>query len=168
MVGVRADLLASLPPLDPEMPPNADEVERRRRVLADVDVLERGNWLAGIFDLRLSPFDGGPGINALDYWIRQCDDAIADEQSKHHDLRRPALTTSRRRGSLRRRRCPATGTSLSLSGGAFASPTRPTIPPRRREASYSDLGYMHPKTSTESWLPSLEALGVLRRRSRRS
>lgn len=82
MVSVRADILAALPPLDSDMPETSEQRERRKRVLADVEVLERGNWLAGITDLRLAPFVGGPGINALDYWIRQCEEVIAAEQAK--------------------------------------------------------------------------------------
>jgi hypothetical protein len=82
MAELRLTLLATLPPLDPEMPPTADEHDRRKRVLTDVDVLERGNWSSGIYDLRLTPFDGGPGINALDYWIRQADEAIEAERAK--------------------------------------------------------------------------------------
>lgn len=81
-VALRLALLSGLPTIDPEMPESAEAHEHRKRVLADVAVLERGNWQAGISDLRLAPFVGGPGINALDYWIRQCEEAIAEEQAK--------------------------------------------------------------------------------------
>jgi hypothetical protein len=82
MGALRLALLSALPAIDPEMPENADARDHRKRVLADVTVLERGNWSSGISDLRLAPFDQGPGINALDYWIRQADEAIAEEQAK--------------------------------------------------------------------------------------
>jgi hypothetical protein len=76
---VRAAMLADVPALDPEMPLSGVEDEDRKRVLADVAVLETGNWALGHSDPRLTPFVGGPGLEQLTYWIRQCREAIAGE-----------------------------------------------------------------------------------------
>src|SRR5690606_3898341 len=71
---IRAEILASIPPVDPETPLSGVEEDEVKRRLADVAVLESGDWMRGIADPRLQPFVGGPGIDALTFWIAKCDE----------------------------------------------------------------------------------------------
>jgi hypothetical protein len=79
MQRMRAEILTSIPPVDPEMPLSGVEEDEVKRRLADVAVLESGMWTRGIADLRLQPFVGGPGIEALKFWIAKCDEITESE-----------------------------------------------------------------------------------------
>lgn len=72
-------LRSELPEVDPEMPEDGDGYEHRKRVLADVAVLESADWGNGHYDRRLNPFVGGPGIAHYDHWIKKCDDLVVGE-----------------------------------------------------------------------------------------
>jgi hypothetical protein len=79
---LRSELRAQLADPDAEMPETGIEREHRLRILSDVAVLETGDWERGNWDSRLTPFVGGPGIDHLTYWIRQCEEAMAAERAR--------------------------------------------------------------------------------------
>ena len=61
MERLRAELLASIPEIDPDLPPTTAEQEKRQRRMADVQTLTDGKWQRGISDPRLQPFVGSAG-----------------------------------------------------------------------------------------------------------
>lgn len=80
MQALEREYEAAIFPLDPEEPRTAAEMDVRQAAVEHLKVLREGAWGLGYRDLRLDQFDGGPGLNALVYWVSVCDTIIAHEE----------------------------------------------------------------------------------------
>lgn len=77
-VALRAEREAQVVTFDPEVRYAPEQREASRHAREDAQVLTEGAWEFGISDTRLKEFAGGPGIDALDRLIAQCDAALAE------------------------------------------------------------------------------------------